>query len=335
MLAWSSFVAMLAIVLDDHGGPEVLQLREVPDPVPGPDEIVVSVASTAVNRADVLQRLGFYPQPAPVPEFEIPGLEFAGRVHAIGSHVTAWSVGDAVMGIVSGGGYATQVVVHERQAMAVPAAVPLADAAAIPEVWVTAFDALVAQCAMRAGDAVLIHAGASGVGTAGTQLAKAMGALVIVTTSAGKVDRCQELGADFVVDYDQDDFVEAVASFTKGRGVDVVLDVVGGDYLNRNLQALAPLGRLVQVGTMQTPRTDINLGLLMTKRLTMMGTVLRARPIEEKVAISRRFAHEVLGGFESGIYQPVIDRRFALADVAAAHSLVESNSTFGKVVLNP
>jgi NADPH2:quinone reductase len=323
---------MQAIVLDAHGGPEVLQLREVPDPVPGPDEVLVDIVSTAVNRADVMQRMGHYPYPGRKPAYDIPGLEFAGRVASIGERVTAWAPGDAVMGIVTGGGYASRLAVHERQVMAVPDSIDLADAGAIPEVWVTAFDALVVQCGLRAGDVALVHAGASGVGTAAIQIANAIGATVLVTTSAGKVDRCRALGA-VAIDYTNEDFVAVCKAHTEGRGVDVVLDVIGGDYLDRDIEAMALRGRLVQVGTMGESKASINLGKVMMKRLTIVGTVLRARPIDEKITITQRFAHEMLPGFARGALRPVIDTRFALRDVSEAHRLVETNATFGKVSL--
>lgn len=324
---------MQAIVLDSHGGPDVLRLREIPDPVCGPEEVLVDVTSTSVNRADVLQRLGLYPYPGRRPEHEVPGLELAGRVAATGDRVTAWAPGDRVMGIVTGGGYASRVAVHERQVMRIPDNVPDHEAGAIPEVWITAYDALVVQCAMRAGDTVLVHAGASGVGTAAIQLAKAMGATVIVTASTSKVERCRALGADHAIDYTTEDFAVACRELTGGRGVDVVLDVVGGDYLDRDVDAAALRGRIVQVGTMGSGKAQLNLGKLMTKRLTLVGTVLRSRPIDEKIAVTQRFAHEVLPGFSRGTYRPVVDATFALADVARAHELVESNATFGKVVL--
>ena len=325
---------MQAIVLESHGGPEVLQVREVPDPHIGPEEVLVDVVSTACNRADVLQRLGLYPYPGRRPEHEIPGLELAGRVAAIGERVTAWAVGDAVMGIVTGGGYASRAAVHERQLMRVPDAVPLADAGAIPEVWITAYDALVLQCGMRAGDTVLVHAGASGVGTASIQLAKAIGATVFVTASTSKIARCLALGADAAIDYTREDFAAVCRERTGGRGVDVILDVIGGEYLDRDIDAAAPRGRIVQVGTMGSGKATINLGKVMTKRLTLHGTVLRSRPLEEKIAVTQRFAHGVLPGFARGVLRPVIDARFALADVARAHELLESNATFGKVVLD-
>jgi putative PIG3 family NAD(P)H quinone oxidoreductase len=325
---------MRAIVLDEKGGPEVLRVREVPDPDLGLDEVLVDVVSTAINRAEVLQRKGSYPQPPPVPRFEIPGLEFAGRVAACGERVVEWKVGDAVMGIVSGGGYATRLAVHERQAIRVPSAVPLGDAGAIPEVWITAFDALVAQGGLAIGGSVLVHAGGSGVGTAAIQIAKAFEATVITTASANKCEKCVELGADRAVDYATDDFVEAVRDATHGRGVDVVLDVIGGDYVDRNIDALAVKGTIVQVGTMASGRATVNIGKLMPKRASIVGTVLRARPLDEKITISRRFAKEMLPGFESGRFRPVIDARFSLDEIADAHRMMEANANFGKIAID-
>ena len=299
---------------------------DVPDPVPGPEEVVVDVVATALNRADVLQRMGFYPQPAPAPPLEIPGLELAGRVASVGERVTAWSVGDEVMGIVSGGGYAARCAVHERQLVRVPAGVPVADAAAIPEVFITAWDALVLQGGLTSGRLALVHAGASGVGTAAIQVAKAIGARIAVTASAGKLDACRALGADVVID-------RASADWGVGD-VDVVLDVVGGDYTERNLLALRTGGRVIQVGLMGSGTTQLNLGLLLTKRAALIGTTLRARPIEEKIAVTQRFGREVVPLFESGAMRPVIDRRFTLDDIADAHRHMEADANIGKILVD-
>jgi putative PIG3 family NAD(P)H quinone oxidoreductase len=325
---------MRAIVLDEKGGPEVLRVRDVPDPVVGPEEVLVDVVSTAINRAEVLQRMGLYPQPAPPPVYEIPGLEFAGTVVAIGERVINWRAGDQVMGIVSGGGYATRVAVHERQAIRVPPAVSLNDAGSIPEVWITAFDALVAQGGLMHGAAVLIHAGGSGVGTAAIQIAKSYGATVIVTASASKCQRCIDLGADRAVDYATEDFVAVVREVTGSTGVDVVLDVIGGDYVDRNIDALASKGTIVQVGTMASGKATINIGKLMPKRASIVGTVLRARPVDEKIAISQRFAREIVPGFEAGRFKPVIDTRFPLEQMADAHRMMEANANFGKIAID-
>ena len=324
---------MRAVVLNGHGGPEVLTLADVSAPQVVAEEVLVQVRATSLNRADLLQRMGFYPDPFPG-EHEIPGMEFSGRVTAVGSRVRLWKTGDEVMGIVSGGAYAEQLVVHERQAMRIPQGVSLADAAAIPEVFITAWDALVVQGGLTSGRWALVHAGASGVGTAAVQICKALGAHVVATCSAGKVAAVKALGADVVVDYTSQDFVEAVKQATNSRGVDVVLCVIGGDYLDRNVSCLAQKGHIVQVGVMGGGTTPFNLGALMPKRAKLSGTVLRARPLEEKIAISQRFATEVVPLFESGKLQPVIDCRFALSDIAKAHSHMGANANTGKIVID-
>lgn len=324
---------MRAVVLRSHGGTDVLSIEEVESPTPGVDEILVDVVATAMNRADLLQRMGLYPNPFP-DEVEIPGLEFAGVVRAIGRHVRRWTIGDHVMGIVAGGGHAEQLVIHERQAVRVPLGVDVRDAAAIPEVFLTAWDALVVQGGLTSGRWALVHAGASGVGTAAIQLCKAIGARVVVTCSTSKVDSCRALGADVVVDYTVSDFVADVARATGGEGVDVVLDVIGGDYVERNVACLRTKGRIIQVGTMAGKPTPFNVGALLFKRASITGTVLRARPLEEKIAISQRFESEVVPLFESGALRPVIHARMPLTSIAAAHTLMESNANIGKILLD-
>lgn len=325
---------MQAVVLESHGGPEVLTLREVPDPAPGPEEVLVEVVGTALNRADLLQRMGLYPDPSPASEHEIPGMEFAGRVVEVGPRCRSAQVGDEVMGIVSGGAYAQRLTTHERQVLAVPSSVPLADAPAIPEVWITAWDALVRQGGLRPGGVALVHAGASGVGTAAIQIARATGATVIVTTSTAKVEACAALGADLVVDYTEADFVEGVRTFTDGRGVDVVLDVVGGDYLDRNIDAAATGGRIIQVGVMGKGLSTFALGKLLPKRLAITGTVLRPRPLEEKIAVTQQFGREVLPWFDRGQARPVIDSRYPLARIAEAHEHMAANANVGKILID-
>jgi putative PIG3 family NAD(P)H quinone oxidoreductase len=321
-----------AVVLRDKGGPEVLRLEEVADPAAGPEEVLVDVVATACNRADLLQRRGLYP--GPPAEVEIPGLEFAGRVAAVGDRVRAWSVGDQVMGIVGGGAYAERLAVHERQVLAVPAPVPVADAAAIPEVFFTAFDALVVQGGLTSGRWALVHAGGSGVGTAAIQIAKAIGARILVTASAGKLPACRRLGADEAVDYRAEDFAAVARRVTGGRGVDVVLDVVGGEYTSRNLDALASRGRIIQVGVMGEGTAAVPLGQLLAKRAALVGTVLRARPLEEKIALTQRVGAELLPLFDDGSLRPVIDSRYPLEAVAEAHRRMESNANIGKIVLD-
>jgi len=322
-----------AVVLSGHGGPEVLRVVDVPEPVVGPEEVLVDVAATALNRADLLQRLGFYPNPFPE-ERETPGMEFSGTVAAVGARVRGWKPGDQVMGIVSGGAYAQRLVVHERQAVRVPRGMSLADAAAIPEVFITAWDALVLQGGLTSGRWALVHAAASGVGTAAVQMCRAIGARVVGTCSAGKVAAVRTLGADVVVDHQSQDFVDAVREATGGRGADVVLDVVGGAYLDRNVAAVASRGTIVQVGVMGGGSTTFNLAALMPKRARLVGTVLRARPLEEKVAVSQRFAAEVLPLFDSGVLRPVIDRRYPLDAIAEAHAYMETNANIGKIVID-
>lgn len=324
---------MRAVVLRSHGGPEVLEIQDVEAPVPGNDDISVDVVATALNRADLLQRMGLYPNPFP-DDIEIPGLEFSGTVRSIGAHVRRWKVGDPVMGIVSGGGYAQQLVLPERQAMRIPTGIAVADAAAIPEVFITAWDALVVQGVLTSGRWALVHAGGSGVGTAAIQICKAIGARIVVTCSAGKVGACRALGADVVVDYGSQDFVAEVVAATAGVGVDVVLDVIGGDYLERNIAALATKGRIIQVGMMAGKPVLFNVGALLGKRAAIIGTVLRARPVEEKISVSQRFASEVLPLFDAGVLQPVIDRRYELDDIAAAHEYMASNGNTGKIVID-
>lgn len=329
---------MRAVVLSEYGDLDVLRVTDVVDPVPGPEEVLVEVVATALNRADLLQRRGLYPSPPlagfVLPAPEIPGMEFSGFVVACGDRVDRWSVGDAVMGIVGGGGYADRLVVHADQVLAVPSTVPVADAAAIPEVWITAFDALVVQGGLTSGRTALVHAGASGVGTAAIGICRAVGARCIVTASTAKVDACRRLGADVVVDYTSEDFVAAALDATAGAGVDVVLDVIGGDYLDRNVRSIRVGGRIVQVGTMGSGRVEFSLGMLLPKRASLIGTVLRSRPLDEKIAITRRFGAEILPLFESGRLSPVIDSRYPLTAIAAAHERMESNANVGKIVID-
>jgi putative PIG3 family NAD(P)H quinone oxidoreductase len=322
---------MRAVVLQSHGGPEVLTILEVDDPVPGPDEVVVQVAATALNRADLLQRMGLYPDPrGRTPE--IPGLEFSGTVVARGERATMWQLGDRVMGIEAGGAYAERLATHERQLLAVPEHLDLVDAAAIPEVFLTAWDALVLQGGLTSGRWALVHAGASGVGTAAIQIAKAIGARIAVTCSVGKAAVCRELGADLVLERSPHDWL-ADAMAAVPAGFDVVLDVIGGDEVDRNLQAVALQGTIVQVGLMGGGRTPVNVGLLLAKRSHWVGTTLRTRPLEQKVAVTRQFAAEVLPLFSTGQLRPVIDSRYDFDDIAEAHRRMEANTNAGKIVV--
>jgi len=322
---------MRAVVLNSHGGPEVLTIAEVADPVPGPDEVLVDIAATALNRADLLQRMGLYPDPrGRTPE--IPGLEFAGTVAAVGERVSMWKVGDRVMAIEAGGAYAEQIATHERQLLAVPEGIDLVDAAAIPEVFLTAWDALVLQGGLSSGRWALVHAGASGVGTAAIQIAKAIGARIAVTCSSGKAHVCRDLGADLVLERSPHDWLADATAAVPG-GFDVVLDVIGGEEIDRNLQAVALRGTIVQVGLMGGGRTPVNVGLLLAKRAHWVGTTLRTRPIEEKVGVTRRFAAEMLPLFDTGALRPVIDSTYPIEQIAAAHQHMEANANAGKIVI--
>ncbi len=340
---------MRAVVLTEFGEPDVLRIAEVPVPTPAADEILVRVHATALNRADLLQRRGFYPNPFPG-AFDIPGMEFAGEVvatpsgpgtshtdtsHAGTSHAraTRWKPGDHVMGIVSGGAYAEYLTIPADQAMRTPRGMALQDAAAIPEVFITAWDALVLQGGLQPGGRALVHAGASGVGTAAIQICRAMGAWIAVTCSTNKVQACRDLGANVVIDYSKDDFATAIASATDGKGVDVVLDVIGGDYTVRNVSCLALKGRIIQVGTMAGPSTNFNVASLMPKRASITGTVLRPRPKDEKIAVSRAFADALLSDFDAGVLKPIIDTRFALDQIVDAHRHMEANANIGKIVV--
>ncbi len=325
---------MKAIVIARPGGPEVLEYRDVPEPEPGSDDLLVAVRAAGLNRADLLQRRGGYPQPGPKPEFDVPGLEFAGEVLSTGGRVEGFASGDRVMGLLAGGGYAERVVVHCRQAMKVPSNLSWAEAGGVPEVYITAHDALL-QAGFTAGESALVHAAGSGVGVALIQIAKALGGTLVVGTAgnAQKLEKATALGMDVGVNYREADFAEAVRAATGGRGVDVVLDSVGADYLDRNLQCMALKGRTVVYGLMSGAVTPMNLGLLLQKRARIMGTTLRARPLEEKAAVTRAFEKSVLPHIASGRIVVPVDRTFPLAEAGAAHEYLESNANFGKVVL--
>ena len=326
---------MKAVVIPRFGGPEVLELREVPAPTPERGEVRVRVRATAVNRADLLQRAGAYPAPPGAPK-DIPGLEFAGEIDAIGDAVTELAVGDRVMGLCGGGAYAESLVVPARAAVRIPARLSFEEAAAVPEAFITAWDALIDQAHLAAGETALIPAVGSGVGLAGLQLAVAVGARAIGTArTADKLDRARAFGLaegdDLVVAHGA--FAPDVLRVTGGRGVDVVLELVGGDYLAEDLACLAERGRIVLVGLMAGHRADLDLGQVLRKRAQITGTTLRARPVEEKIAAVRQLERHVLPLLANGRVKPVVDRTFPLARAADAHAHVASNATFGKVVL--
>ena len=323
---------MRAVVLRSHGGPDSLTIEDVPDPIGGPEDLVVQVRATALNRADLLQVMGLYPNPRPS-ALEIPGLEFSGTVQAVGERVTLWQPGDEVMGIEAGGAYAERIATHERQLMRVPAVVGIADGAAIPEVFLTAWDALVVQGGLTSGRWALVHAGASGVGTAGIQIAKSIGARIAVTCSSGKMDLCRALGADLVVERSPAPWLtEAMAAVPDG--FDTILDVIGGEEIERNLQAVAMKGRIIQVGLMGGSTVPVNVSALMGRRASWIGTMLRARPIEEKIALTRRFAAEMLPLFDTGQLKPVIDSRFPFDNIADAHRHMAANANAGKIMVD-
>ena len=277
--------------------------------------------------------MGGYPDPRGAGFLEIPGLEYSGIVSAVGERVKMWKLGDRVMAIESGGAYAEYICTHERQLLAVPSNIPLADAAAIPEVFLTAWDALVLQGGLTSGRWALVHAGGSGVGTAAIQIAKALGARIAVTCSSGKAQTCRDLGADLVVERSPHDWLADVQGAVP-QGFDVVLDVIGGDEVERNLRAVATKGTIVQVGLMGGGSTQVNVGMLLMKRASWIGTTLRARPLEEKAALTRRFAAEVLPLFESGQLKPIIDSRYSFAQIADAHIAMGANANTGKILID-
>ena len=324
---------MRAVVITRPGGPEVLEIQERPAPEPGPGQIRVRVRTSALNRADLLQRRGGYPSPPGSPQ-EIAGLEYAGEVDAVGPGAGLWAVGSRVMGIVAGGGHAEYVCVHEREAMRVPHSLSWEQAGAVPEAFLTAYDALFRQLDVQMGDRLLIHAVGSGVGTAAVQLAKAASVRTVGTSRTElKLRRALELGLDHAVDAADGAWRERVDGATEGAGVSAVLDLVGGGYLEDNLKVLAPRGRLIVVGTIAGAAAALDMALLLRKRLTIVGTVLRSRPVEEKIALAREFSDSVLPLLASGRIGPIVDEVYLFEEVAKAHARMEENDSFGKLVL--
>jgi putative PIG3 family NAD(P)H quinone oxidoreductase len=327
---------MRAVCIVSPGGVESLSVRETADPGPATaNRVRVRVRAAGLNRADILQRMGKYPAPAGYSQ-EIPGLEFAGVVEQTGAEVRKFSVGQRVFGITGGGAQAEYVVVPEDTLVEIPANLDWTMAAAVPEVFITAHDALLSQAGLEMGERVLIHAAGSGVGTAAVQLAHAAGATVYGTSrTSEKLERARPFGLDEAVAVGNDPrvFAAAVREWTKGAGVNVILDLVGGAYLGANLDALALKGRLMFVGTTAGASAELNLGVVMSKRLRLKGTVLRSRSLEEKARATRRFAAHVVPLLESGRVRPVIDRVYPMTEVGAAHTRMESNESFGKIVL--
>jgi tumor protein p53-inducible protein 3 len=323
---------MRAIIVDEPGDETRMRMGEVPAPAMAPDSLRIRTLATAVNRADLLQRQGLYPPPPGASE--ILGLECAGEVVEVADGVEGWRVGDRAMALLAGGGYAEEVVVHAGSAMHIPERLGSEEAAAIPEVFLTVFLDVFQLGQLGAGGAALIHGGGSGIGTAAIQLLKAAGATAIVTAgSDDKCRRCRELGAEVAVNYRSGDFVAEARGATGGRGVDLVLDSIGAPYLEKNLAALATGGRLVLIGLMGGARAEVNLAGLLTRRLHVIGSTLRARSAEDKAAVVSGFLERFGSALESGAIGPVVDRVFPLAAAAEAHRLMKASEHFGKLVL--
>ena len=323
---------MHAIVATEPGGPDVLAWTEVPDPILAPGEVLVDVVAAAVNRADILQRQGFYPPPPGAPAWL--GLECSGRIAALGEGVVSHSVGDEVCCLLSGGGYAEQVAVPAGQAMPIPPGVDLITAAGLPEVACTVWSNLVMTAHLQRGDWLLVHGGGSGIGTMAIQVARALGARVAVTAgSSEKLARCEELGAEVLMNYREQDFVDVIAAETGGRGVDVILDNMGAKYLERNIACLAPGGRLVVIGMQGGVAAEIDLGVLLRRNGTVHATTLRGRTPEQKAEICTQVERHVWPWIAAGIVKPVVDRVVPLTDAADAHRALEAGDVTGKIIL--
>lgn len=323
---------MQAIIIKAFGGPEQLQLGEWLEPQPGSKEIKVKVKATAVNRADTLQRLGLYPPPPG--ESPILGLEMAGEVVSSGSAVSRWQIGDRVFGLLAGGGYAEYAIIHEDMAMPIPAAWSFEEAAAVPEVFLTAFQAVRWLAGLKKGESILIHAGASGVGTAAIQLARRLGAQVFVTASGAKHDLCLQLGAHHAINYREEAFDEAILRLTNKKGVDVIIDFLAAQYWNQNLRALTMEGRMIMLALMGGAKlADAKLGLILRKRLRIEGSTLRSRSLDYKIRLTQDFYTYAQKLFESGKLKPVIDRILPWTEAAEAHRHMEANQTRGKIIL--
>lgn len=323
---------MKAIIRNGDGGPEVLQLSEVPPPQPTQTQLLVDVKATALNRADLIQRRGGYPPPQG--ESEILGLEIAGTVAGMGAAVTGFDEGDRIFGLVGGGGYAEQAVIDYRMAMVIPEKWSFEEAAAVPEVFFTANENIFTLGQLADGETILIHAGGSGVGSAGIQIAHHAEARVFVTAgSSNKIENCKALGAIAGINYKRSDFATEIERLTDGEGVDVVLDFIGAPYLARNLQILKAKGRLLQVGLMGGSATEIDLGMVMRKRLQVIGSVMRPQSLDEKIAITQRFVQRWLPKLKAGTLRPVIDSVYPLAEAREAHQYMEANRNFGKIIL--
>ena len=323
---------MKAIVVKRKNNKILLVWENIPDSTYTSEEVLVDIKATAVNRADLLQAMGLYPPPAG--ESDILGLEMAGVIVAVGDSVEGWHIGDRVMALLPGGGYAEQTAVHHQMLFRLPAHWSFSQGAAIPEVWLTAFINLFLEGDLKSGETVLIHAGASGVGTAGIQMAREAGATVCTTAGKeSKLTKCLELGVTLAVNYREQDFFEKVMAATGGRGVDLILDPVGGSYLDRNLKLLKENGRLVNIGLLGGGTAELNLGLVLGKSLRIIGSRLRSRPRSEKIAITQTFKERFWSSLENGSLQPIIDTVFPIEEAQAAHEYVRQNRNIGKVIL--
>ncbi|MDS4039685.1 MAG: NAD(P)H-quinone oxidoreductase [Candidatus Competibacter sp.] len=323
---------MTAIEITEPGGPEKLAPTRRPVPQPAPGEVLIQVATAGVNRPDCLQRQGGYPPPPGASD--IPGLEVAGTIAALGEGVTDWRIGDEVCALLTGGGYAEYCTAPAPQCLPIPGGLNLQQAAALPETFFTVWSNVFDRARLQPGETLLIHGGTSGIGTTAIQLAKALGSRVFATVGgADKVRACLDLGAERVINYREEDFVQVIKEITRNRGVDVILDMVGGDYVQRNLSALAVEGRLVFIAFLRGAKVELNLAPVMMKRLTITGSTLRARPVEHKAPIAAALLRTVWPLLASGAIRPMIDRVFPLNEAAAAHVLMESNRHVGKLLL--
>ena len=323
---------MIAIEIREPGGPEVLVPAERPKPVAAAGEVLIKVAAAGVNRPDIFQRLGRYPPPPGASD--IPGLEVAGTIEALGPDVRDWKLGDSVCALVAGGGYAEYCTAPSPQCLPVPRGLDMTAAAAIPEAFFTVWTNVFDRGRLKAGESILIHGGSSGIGTTAIQLAHARGARVFATAgSAEKCAACERLGAERAINYRDADFVAAIKDATAGRGVDVVLDMVGGEYFAKNIDALAVEGRLVEIATLKGVKAEVNIQAIMQRRLTITGSTLRARPIADKGVIAAAVRHHVWPLLESGAVKPIVHATFPLRDAAGAHRLMESSAHIGKIVL--
>jgi NADPH:quinone reductase len=322
---------MTVIGIKAPGGPEMLVPEQRPVPTPGQDELLVKVKAAGVNRPDVAQRMGNYPPPPGAPD--IPGLEIAGEVAALGPGITRWKVGDRVMALVIGGGYAEYALAHASHTLAV-STLPMVEAAAVPETTFTVWHNVFERGALKAGETLLVHGGSSGIGTTAIQLAKQFGARVIVTAGSDeKCEACRQLGADVAINYKTEDFVAATKAATDGNGANVILDMVGGDYIGRNYEAAAIEGRIVQIAFLGSSKTTVDFRRIMLKRLHHTGSTLRSRSVADKGAIARAVEDNVLPLLAAGKVKPIIHKTFPLSEASAAHALMESSAHIGKIVL--